>query len=104
MPTRTTTRQRTRRSLTVDPNEAELDNVLRTNWAKKSADQKAKLEEKKCQSATALGTNAWDDIFKNDELKLPDTSFMSHLKKLIPHDQFKTITDDMINTLKEEKE
>ena len=29
---------------------------------------------------------------------------MSHLKKLIPRDQFKTITDDMINTLKEEKE
>ena len=29
---------------------------------------------------------------------------MSRLKKLIPRDQFKTITDDMINTLKEEKE
>ena len=29
---------------------------------------------------------------------------MSHLKKSIPHDQFKAITNDMINTLKEEKE
>ena len=45
-----------------------------------------------------------NEIFENEELKLPDTSFMSHLKKSIPRDQFKTITDDMINTLKEEKE
>ena len=98
------TRLRTRRTSTVDPNQAELENVLRTNQAKKSADRKAKLEERKRQSATALGTIAWNDIFENEELKLPDTSFMSHLKKLIPRDQFKTITDDMINTLKEEKE
>ena len=59
------TRQRTRSTSTVDPNQAELENVLRTNRAKKSADRKAKLEEKQCQSATALGTIAWNDIFKN---------------------------------------
>ena len=29
---------------------------------------------------------------------------MSHLKRIICHDQFKQITDDMINTLNEEKE
>ena len=52
----------------------------------------------------SLGAVAWDDMFDNDDLKLPDTSFMSHLKRVIPHDQFKQITDDMINTLKEEKE
>ena len=74
------TKQRTRSTSTVDPNQAELDNVLRTNQAKKIADRKAKLEERKCQSATALGTIAWNDIFENEKLELPDTSFMSHLK------------------------
>ena len=78
--------------------------MLRTNRVKRSANQKAKLEEKQCQSATSLGTIAWNDIFESEELELPDTSFMSHLKRVIPHDQFKQITDDLINTLKEEKE
>ena len=35
---------------------------------------------------------------------MPDTSFMSHLRRVIPHDQFKQITDDIINTLNDEKE
>ena len=78
--------------------------MIKTNQARKSANQKVKLEEKQRQSAMALGTIAWNDIFKSEELKLPDTSFMSRLKRVIPCDQFKQITDDMINTLNEEKE
>ena len=43
-------------------------------------------------------------MFRKEALELPYTSFMSHLKRTIPHDQFKQITDDMINTLNDEKE
>ena len=43
-------------------------------------------------------------MFRKEEFELPDTSFMSHLKRVIPHDQFKQLTDDIINTLNDEKE
>ena len=59
--------------------------MLRTNRAKKIAYKKAKLKERKRQSATALGTIAWNDIFENEELELPDTSFMRQKSNYIPY-------------------
>ena len=52
----------------------------------------------------SLGALAWNDMFDNDDLKLPDASFMNHLRQAIPRDQFQQIADDMLRTLEDEKE
>ena len=52
----------------------------------------------------SLGALAWNDMFDNDDLKLPDTSFMNRLRQAIPCDQFQQIADPMLRTLEDEKE
>ena len=97
MSSRTITKQHTRSSSTVDRiDPAELDTLIKTNRAKSSADRKVRLEERKRQSAMSLGAVAWDDMFESDDLKLPDTSFMNHLKQAVPCEQFQQITDGML--------
>ena len=53
-------------------------------------------EERQQQSAVFPGIVAWNDMFKGDNLKLPATNFMDHLKQAITHEQFQQITNDMI--------
>ena len=54
----------------MDPiNPLELNALIKTNQAKNSADRKAKLEERKHESAMSLGAVAWDHMFDSDNLK-----------------------------------
>ena len=48
-------------------------------------------EERQQQSAIFPGIVAWNDMFKDDNLRLPDTSFMNQLRQTVPHEQFQQI-------------
>ena len=52
----------------------------------------------------SLGAVAWDDMFDNDDLELPDTNFMNLLRKAITREKLQQITNDMIKTMSDEKE
>ena len=78
----------------IDP--LELEDVIEVNRAKNIADQKAKLEERKSESALSLGAVAWEQMFDSDNLELPDTNFMNCLKQAITHEQFQQITNYML--------
>ena len=61
-------------------------------------------EESQCHSAKSLGAVTWNEMFKNDELELPETSFMNHLRQTIPHEQVQQITDDTVRIISNEEE
>ena len=72
-------------SVADDVDLSDLDDLIRKNWAKNSANRKAKLAEKESNSkkgasrepAIALGAVAWDNMFEDDTVKIPDTNFMN---------------------------
>ena len=45
-------------------------------------------EERQHQSAISPGIVAWNDMFKSDDLKLPDASFMNQVRQAVPREQF----------------
>ena len=51
----------------------------------------------------SLGAVAWDHMFDSDDLKLPDTSFMNHLRQALPCEQFQQIADDILRMMSDEK-
>ena len=105
MATKTVTKQSNRNNLNTDPIDlAQRDNMIKSHRAKTSADQKAKLEEKKHESSMSMGELAWNDVFDNDDFNLPETSYMNCLRQAIPHDRFQQIADVMLRTLNDEKE
>ena len=52
----------------------------------------------------SLGAVAWDDMFENDDLKLPDTNFMNRMRKAITCEQFQQIANDMLKKMSDKKE
>ena len=60
-------------------------------------------KEKQQQPAAFPGIVAWKDMFEDDNLKLPDTSFMNQLRQSVPHEQCQQITDEVVITI-EKKE
>ena len=56
-------------------------------------------EERQHQSAISPGIVAWNNMFKIDDLKLPDTSFMNQLRQAVPHEQFRQITNEILRTM-----
>ena len=105
MSSKTITKQGTRSSSNVDQiNPSELEAVIKTNRAKNSANQKAKLEEKKRESALSLQAVAWEYMFDSDIFELPDTNFMNCLKQAVTHEQYQQITNDILEAMSNEKE
>ena len=43
-------------------------------------------------------------MFKDDNLKLPDTSFMNQLRQSVPHEQCQQIANEVLITMENEKE
>ena len=41
---------------------------------------------------------------EDDNLKLPDTSFMNQLRQSVPHEQCQQITDEVVVTMEKKKE
>ena len=56
-------------------------------------------EERQQQTATFPGIVAWKDVFEDEILKLPDTSFMSQLRQAVPHEQFRQIANEILRTM-----
>ena len=48
-------------------------------------------KEKQQQTAAFPGILVWEDMFKDENLKLTDTSFMNQLRQSVPHEQCQKI-------------
>ena len=56
-------------------------------------------EERQEQSAIFPGIVAWNDMFKDDDLKVPDTSFIYQFRQVIPHEQFQQIANEIVRKI-----
>ena len=61
-------------------------------------------KEKQQQPEAFPGKISWKDMFKDDNLKLPDTSFMNQLRQSVPHEQCQEITDKVVITIENKKD
>ena len=84
MASKSINKQHTRSSSIVDQiNPSELNNIIQKNRTKKDQKEKQKIK--------LLGEIAWKQMFDGDNLELPATKFMDHLKQAITHEQFQQI-------------
>ena len=65
----------------------EAYSISKSSWMSNNNSHHSK-EEGQQQSAVFPGIVAWKDVFEDDILKLPDTSFMSQLRQAVPHKQY----------------
>ena len=61
-------------------------------------------KEKQQQTAAFPGILVWEDMFKDENLKLTDTSFMNQLRQSVPHEQCQKNTDEVVITMEKKKE
>ena len=61
-------------------------------------------EERQQESAAFPGIVPWKDMFEDDILKLPDSSFMNQLRQAVPHEQFWQIANEILRTIGNKKE
>ena len=52
----------------------------------------------------SLGIVTWKDMFENDNLNLPNTSIMSQVRQLIPHEQCQQMSNEIITIMQKKKE
>ena len=89
-----------------------LDEIICMDRAKNKAIQQAKIAEqghtgKKGASrepVIALANVAWDKMFKDITVNIPETRFMNQLEQAITKEQFQQTTKDIVKALTKSKE
>ena len=56
------------------------------------------------QATTQLGKTAWDDVFEEGNLELPNTGFMNKIKQAVMEENYQHLKKEILNTLKDEKD
>ena len=55
-------------------------------------------------ATTQLGKTAWDDVFEEGNLELPNTGFMNKIKQAVTEEDYQHLKKEILNTLKDEKD
>ena len=98
---------------TADDNDQPgLDEIICLDRAKNKAIWQEKLSGQKTtgnigasrEPAIALGTVAWDNMFEDDTVKVPETNFMNRLEQAITSEQFLQTTRNIVKEIGEIKD